>query len=230
MRNSLPYTFRSGTGTVATPVSGDARVKLYFAPGACSLAPHIILREAGVRFSLERVDTRAKMTETGADFLAINPKGYVPVLMLDDGEIVTEGIVLQQLIADQNPQANLAPPRGSKERRKLEQWLVFLATEVHKAHIPLFWPGTPESARPLFIAKIGQRYDLIEKTLSDDRAYLTGETFTIADAYLFTLANWAQRVEMDLAKWPYLERYMQRVARRPAVEAAFEAEELKRPA
>ena len=131
-------------------------MKLYYAPLACSLAPHIILREAGVRFSLERVDTKKKITETGADFLAINPKGYVPVLELDDGEIVTEGIVLQQLIAELNPQAGLTPPRGSHERRKLDQWLVFLATEVHKAHIPLFWPATPADAKPLFIEKIGQ--------------------------------------------------------------------------
>jgi glutathione S-transferase len=205
-------------------------VKLYFSPAACSLAPHIILREAGVPFSLERVDTKAKTTETGADFLAINPKGYVPVLQLDDGEIVTEGIVLQQLIADEKPQANLAPPRGTKERRKLEQWLVFLATEVHKAHLPLFWPATPDNAKPVFVDKIGQRYDLIEKTLSDGRDYLTGETFTIADAYLFTLANWAQRAGIDLAKWPHLQSYVGRVAARPAVQAALEAEGLKKPA
>lgn len=202
-------------------------MKLYFAPAACSLAPHIILREAGVTFSLERVDTKAKKTETGADFLAINPKGYVPALQLDDGEIVTEGVVLQQLIADQNPQANLAPPRGGKERRKLEEWLVFLATEVHKAHLPLFWPATPDSAKPVFVEKIGQRYDLIEKTLGDGRSYLMGETFTIADAYLFTLANWAERAGVALTKWPHLQRYVGRVSARPAVQAALEAEGLK---
>jgi glutathione S-transferase len=199
-------------------------LKLYYAPLACSLAPHIILREAGVRFSLERVDTKKKITETGADFLAINPKGYVPVLELDDGEIVTEGIVLQQLIAELNPQAGLTPPRGSHERRKLDQWLVFLATEVHKAHIPLFWPATPADAKPLFIEKIGQRYDVLEATLSDGRAYLTGPTFTIADAYLFTLANWAERAGIELAKWRRMHAYVSRVAGRPAVQAALAAE------
>lgn len=199
-------------------------MKLYYSPSACSLAPHIILREAGTPFSLERVNTKTKTTETGADYLAINPKGYVPALELDDGEIVTEGIILQQLIADRNPQANLIPPAGTKARRQLEQWLVFLATEVHKVHIPLFWPTTPTDAKPAFLDKIAQRYALIEKTLNDGRAYVTGDSFTIVDAYLFTLANWAPRVDIDLAQWPQLQRLLARVAARPAVQAALDAE------
>jgi glutathione S-transferase len=205
-------------------------MKLYYSPGACSLAPHIILRETGAAFALERVDTKAKKTETGADYLAVNPKGYVPALQFDDGEVLTEGVVLQQYLADQAPHVGLAPPRGTHERLRLEELLVFLTTEVHKAHDLLFQQGAPEEARTALRERIGRRYDVIEQRLADERPFLTGDVFTIADAYFFTLANWASHVGIDLARWPNIVRLRDRVAQRPAVRAALEAEGLLRAA
>ncbi|MDX2234995.1 MAG: glutathione transferase GstA [Hyphomonadaceae bacterium] len=205
-------------------------MKLYYAPGACSLAPHIVLRETGAAFTLEKVDIRGKKTETGADFLAINPKGYVPALDMGDGDVLTEGVVMQQYIADQAPQTGLAPARGTRERLRVEEWLVFISSELHKTHSPLFSPATPAEARAGFIDKIGQRYDYIERTLSDGRAYLTGPAFTVADAYLFTITNWAKPVGVDLARWPNLSAYVARVAARPAVQAALVAEGLVKAA
>jgi len=201
-----------------------------YSPGACSLAPHIILREAGADFTLEKTDTKAKRTERGADFLTVNPKGYVPVLELDDGYNLTEGVVIQEYLADRAPDAKLAPLPGSQERLKLRELLLFLSTEIHKTFSPLFAPTTPDDYKPLAREKIGARFDLLEQRLSDGRAYLTGAGFTIADAYFFTLANWAQFVGIDLAKWSNIGRFMQRVAARPAVQAALEAEGLKKAA
>jgi len=192
--------------------------------------PHIILREAGADFTLEKTDTKAKRTERGADFLTVNPKGYVPVLELDDGYNLTEGVVIQEYLADRAPDAKLAPLPGSQERLKLRELLLFLSTEIHKTFSPLFAPTTPDDYKPLAREKIGARFDLLEQRLSDGRAYLTGAGFTIADAYFFTLANWAQFVGIDLAKWSNIGRFMQRVAARPAVQAALEAEGLKKAA
>jgi glutathione S-transferase len=208
----------------------DNRMKLYYSPGACSLAPHIILRETGADFTLEKTDTKTKKTERDADFLAINPKGYVPVLELDDGYNLTEGVVIQEYLADRAPEAKLAPPPGSVERLKLKELLLFLTTEIHKTFSPLFAPTTPDDYKPLAREKISARFDLLEQRLSDGRSYLTGAGFTIADAYFFTLASWAQFVGIDLAKWPSIGRFMQRVAARPAVQAALEAEGLKKAA
>ena len=205
-------------------------MKLYYSPGACSLAPHIILREIGAAFTLEKADTKTKRTESGADFLAVNPKGYVPVLELEDGYNLTEGVVIQQHLADSAPAAKLAPPRGATERLRLEELLVFLSTEIHKSFSPLFSAATPDVYKPLARDKIAARFDLIEKRLGDGRAYLTGEAFTIADAYFFTLANWAPYVDIDLGRWPNITRFQQRVAARPAVQAALEAEGLKQAA
>lgn len=205
-------------------------MKLYYSPGACSLAPHIILRETGATFTLEKTDTKTKTTASGANFLDINPKGYVPVLELEDGYPLTEGVVIQQYLADRTPQAKLAPAPGTAERLKLEELLVFLTTEVHKAFSPLFAATTPDDFKPVAREKIGQRFDLIEQRLADGRAFLTGETFTIADAYAFVLINWANFVGIDLAKWPNIGRFMQRVAARPSVQAALEAEGLKKAA
>lgn len=205
-------------------------MKLYYSPGACSLAPHIILRETGAQFTLEKTDTKTKTTASGANFLDVNPKGYVPVLQIEDGYNLTEGVVIQQYLADRAPEAKLAPAPGTAERLKLEELLVFLTTEVHKAFSPLFAATTPDDYKPLAREKIGQRFDLIEQRLADGRGFLTGETFTIADAYFFTLANWANFVGIDLAKWPNIGRFMQRVAARPAVQAALEAEGLKKAA
>lgn len=201
-------------------------MKLYYSPSACSLAPHIILREAGADFTLEKVDIRGKKTETGADFSQINPKGYVPVLELDDGYRLSEGVVIQQYIADQKPDAKLAPARGTKERLKLEELLVFLSTEVHKNFSPMFSPTTPDDYKKISVEKIGGRFDLLEKQLSDGRPYLTGDQFTIADAYLFTLSNWTKFTGIDLTRWPNLNAFAQRVAARPAVQAALRAEGL----
>lgn len=205
-------------------------MKLYYSPGACSLAPHIILREIGAQFTLEKTDTKTKTTASGANFLDVNPKGYVPVLQIEDGYNLTEGVVIQQYLADRAPEAKLAPAPGTAERLKLEELLVFLTTEVHKAFSPLFAATTPDDFKPLAREKIGQRFDLLERRLSDGRAYLTGESFTIADAYAFVLINWASFVGIDLAKWPNIGRFMQRVAARPAVQAALEAEGLKQAA
>lgn len=201
-------------------------MKLYYSPAACSLAPNIALREIGADFALEKVDLKAKKTETGADFSAINPKGYVPALALDDGEVLTEGVVMQQYIADLKPEAKLAPPRGTKERRKLEELLVFLSTEVHKNFSPLFAPTTPDDYKAQVKDKIAQRFDYLEKQLSDGRQFLTGDQFTIADGYLFTLSNWTRFTGLDLARWPNIAALAGRVAQRPSVQAALKSEGL----
>lgn len=201
-------------------------MKLYYSPGACSLAPNIALREIGADFTLEKVDLRAKKTESGADFLAINPKGYVPALQLDDGEVLTEGVVMQQYIADQKPESKLAPARGTKERRKLEELLVFISTEVHKNFSPLFGPTTPDEYKTIAKDRIAQRFDYLEKQLSDGRLFLTGDQFTIADGYLFTLSNWAKPVGLDLKRWPNITAFAGRVAQRPTVQAALKSEGL----
>lgn len=201
-------------------------MKLYYAPAACSLAPHIALLEIGATFTTEKVDTKSKTTASGADFLAINPKGYVPALQLDDGDVLTEGVVMQQYIADLKPEAKLAPARGTKERRKLEELLVFLSTEVHKNFSPLFAPGTPDAYKETAKGNISRRLDYLEKQLSDGRKFLTGDQFTIADAYLFTLSNWTKFVGIDLARWPNISAFAGRVAQRPTVQAAMKAEGL----
>lgn len=201
-------------------------MKLYYSPGACSLAPHIALRESGADFTLEKVDIRAHTTETGANFSEINPKGYVPVLELDDGYRLSEGVVIQQYIADQKPASKLAAARGGKERLQLEELLVFLSTEVHKNFSPLFSPTTPDEYKKVAVEKIGGRFDLLDKQLSDGRPFLTGDQFTIADAYLFTLSNWTKPTGIDLLRWPNIAAFAQRVAQRPAVQAALKAEGL----
>ncbi|MBL8535767.1 MAG: glutathione transferase GstA [Hyphomonadaceae bacterium] len=200
-------------------------MKLYYSPAACSLAPHIALIETGAAFTAEKVG-RDKKTASGADFLAINPKGYVPALELDDGDLLTEGVVMQQYIADLKPEAGLAPARGTKERLKLEELLVFLSTEVHKNFSPLFAPATPDDYKTQVKEKIAQRFDYLEKQLSDGRAFLTGSQFTIADAYFFTLSNWAKFTGIDLARWPNIAAFAGRVAQRPSVQQAMKAEGL----
>jgi glutathione S-transferase len=199
-------------------------MKLYFSPGACSLAPHIILRESGLDFTLDKLDFATRKTASGEDFSAVNPKGYVPALRMDDGEVLTEGVVMQQYIADQAPGSPIAVKDGSKQRLRVEEWQVFISTELHKGHSPLFAPDMPDAAKAIFRDKIAKRYDYIEKQLADGRAFLTGDQFTIADAYLFTVSNWSPKLGIDLAKWPKLVAYRERVAARPAVRAALEAE------
>ncbi|BCP52753.1 glutathione S-transferase [Kaistia sp. 32K] len=199
-------------------------MKLYYAPGACSLSPHIALREAGVPFTMEKVDLRAKSTETGSDFKAINPKGYVPALELDDGRIVTEGPVIVQMIADLAPEKRLAAPLGSTERYQLMGWLSFIATELHKGFSPFFNPAVNDEAKQSFTERLKLRLGYLTDALGD-KPYLMGDDFSVADGYLFTVLRWARAFKFDVG--PKLDAYFDRVAARPAVQAALEAEGLK---
>lgn len=199
-------------------------MKLYYAPGACSLSPHIILRELGVDFDLEQVDLAAKRTARGADFRALNPKGYVPALELDDGEVLTEGVAIVQYLADRFAPGQLAPPAGTVERARLLSHLNFVASELHKAFGPLFNPTTSAGARDEAVANVSHRLDLLEEGLADGRAYLLGESFSVADAYLFVICSWAEPSGVKLALWPALSAHQARVAERPSVKQARAAE------
>lgn len=201
-------------------------MKLYFSPSACSLSPHIVLREAGISFDLVRVDLREKHVKGGGNFLEINPKGYVPVLELDDGSRFTEGAAIVQYLADQKPESKLAPANGTIERYRLQEWLNFIASEVHKSYSPLFYPTTPDQTKQASKDKLAARFDYVVKTL-EKTPYLMGDTFTVADAYLYTILRWSQGTGVDLAKWPALVAYVERVGSRPAVKAALEAEGVK---
>jgi len=199
-------------------------MKLYFSPGACSLHPHITLREAGLKFDLVRVDLRAhKLAGGGDDYYGVNPKGYVPLLELDDGSRLSEGAVIDQYIADQNPDARLIPRAGTIERYRAQEWLNFIATELHKQFSPLFYPTTPEEVKTQQRQKIGARFDLISKTL-EKQPYLLGDQFTAPDAYLFNMLRWTEHTGIDRSKWPHLVAFYERVEKRPAVQAALEAE------
>jgi glutathione S-transferase len=200
-------------------------MKLYFSPGACSLSPHIILREAGAKFELEQVDNREKKTKSGQDYWAINPKGQVPVLELDSGERLTEGPIIVQYIADQKPGSGLAPPAGTMERYRVQEWLNFTTSELHKTFGPIFRPTTPDAYKTISKENLGKRFDWLDKQLAGCQ-YLMGDRFTIADAYLFVVLRWAARVEMDLSKWPNLKAYVDRIAARPKVQEAMKAEGL----
>ena len=199
-------------------------MKLFYSPGACSLSPHILLREAGLSFTPVRVDLKTHKTEDGADFYAISAKGYVPALQLDDGSMLTEGVAIDLWIADQVPAAGLAPREGMDRYRMIEL-LTFIATELHKNMGGLFVPGLPDATREMITQRLTARLGLIEQQLTG-RTWLTGEQFTVADAYLFTVAGWAKWVKFDLSPWPQLGAYLARVAARPAVQAALKAEGL----
>jgi len=200
-------------------------MKLYFAPGACSLSPHIVLREAGARFELEQVNNAEKKTKSGEDFWKVNPKGQVPVLVLDSGEKLTEGPVIVQYIADHSPASGLAPAAGTMDRYRVQEWLNFTTSELHKTFGPIFRPTTPDEFKKLSKENLGKRFDWLDKQLAG-RMYLMGDKFTIADAYLFTVLRWTARIEIDLAKWPNLKAYFDRVAARPKVREAMKAEGL----
>lgn len=202
-------------------------MKLYFSPGACSLSPHIALREAGLAFDLVRVDLRTKRMQDGSDFREVNPKGYVPALELDDGQLLTEGLAIVQYIADQKPESKLAPQAGTLERYRLQEWLSFIATELHKNFSPLFDPTSPEATREASKSRLASRFDLVEKQL-EKSPYLLGDDFTAADAYLFTVLRWPQYLGIDMAKWPALQGFVERVSTRPAVQAALQAEGVKK--
>ncbi|XYI03616.1 glutathione transferase GstA [Sorangium sp. So ce1128] len=201
-------------------------MKLYFSPGACSLSPHIVLREAGLEFDLEQVHLGTKKTKSGADFTLINPKGYVPALEIEGGEVLTEGPAIVQYIADQKPESGLAPPAGTLGRYRLQEWLNFISTELHKQFSPLFNPKTPEEQKSAAREYVGRRFAHVAPRL-EGAPYLMGEQFTVADAYLFTVLTWTKFAKIDLGPWPALAQYKERVGARPAVEAALAAEQGK---
>jgi glutathione S-transferase len=205
---------------------GRKMMKLYYSPGACSLSPNIILREAGIPFELERVDNSTKKTETGADFAKVNPKGYVPTLRLDDGQVLTEGAAIVQYIADQRPETGLAPRGGTIERARVQEHLNFTASEIHKAFGPLFSPDTTDAGKQAAMANVGRKLDHMERVLSDGRAYLLGDHFSVADAYLFVVSTWTKPTGIGLTKWPHLAKFVERVAARPKVREAMKAEGL----
>ncbi|MGN6106199.1 MAG: glutathione transferase GstA [Kofleriaceae bacterium] len=200
-------------------------MKLYYARGACSLSPHIVLREAERRFELERVELSTHRTSTGQDFWQINPKGYVPVLEIDRDELLTEGPAIVQYVADLVPEKRLAPPNGTFARYHLQEWLNFISTEIHKQFSPLFRSDTPAAYAEILRGRLGDRLIYLSDVLAS-RGFLMGETFTVADAYLFTMLQWGDRFGIDLAIYPNLDDYEFRISQRPAVRAALDAEGL----
>jgi glutathione S-transferase len=200
-------------------------MKLYFFPGACSLCPHIVLRETGTPFELERVDTKAKTTASGEDFLAVSRTGLVPALRLDDGQVLTEVSAIVQYIADKKPEAGLMPAPGSMERYRLLEWLNFLATEVHKQNTPLFKPNTPEEYRTIARDILSRSYALLDKHLAG-KQFMLGDRYSVADPYLFVMANWLRLHKIDVAQWPNVKALHERVRERPKVQEALRAEGL----
>ena len=200
-------------------------MKLYYSPGACSLSPHIVLHEAGLPFEAVMASTKTHQLPDGSDYYAINPLGYVPFLVLDDGRTLKEGQVIAQYIADQVPQSGLVPPAGSWERYKVQEWLSFIGTELHKGFSPLFNPATPADYKPMVKERLTQRLTWLDGELAG-KDYLTGSTFTIADAYLFTVSGWAGFVGVDLSSLSNLLAFRAKVGARPAVQAALRAEGL----
>lgn len=199
-------------------------MKLFYAPGSCSLSPHIALLEAGLKFDLEKVDMANKMTSVG-DFMKINPKGYVPALMLDNGEVLTEGAVIVQYIADQKPEAQLIGKAGSNERYRTQEWLNFISTELHKGFGPLFNKTAPEETKTAAREKLAKRFDFLSQHFAKNN-FLMGTQYTVADGYLFTVMSWADKLNFDLIKWPSLMGFMERMKTRPATNAALKAEGL----
>lgn len=204
-------------------------MKLYYKPGACSLATHIVLNELGLSFDIESVDTSAKTTAGGRDFLEINPDGYVPALELDNGNVLTEGAAILQYLADQHPASGLAPAPGSWERTQLHRHLNFIAAELHKSFSPLF-QGAEGAAREAAIDKVRKRIAHFEPILADGRPYLMGDTFSVADAYLFTVLNWTGFIGLSLEEFPQAKAFVARIAERKATQQALEAEGLRKAA
>ena len=200
-------------------------MKLYYSAGACSLSPHIALEEAGLSYEAIAAPTKTHQLPDGSDYYKINPLGYVPLLVLDDGRQLREGPAIVQYIADLAPEKNLAPANGTYERSKLQEWLNFIGTELHKGFSPLFNPATPADYKPMVIAKLAERLKFTDGELAG-KQYLMGDTYTVADGYLFTVTNWAPYVGVDLSSLTNLVAYRARVAARPAVIAAMTAEGL----
>ncbi len=204
-------------------------MQLYFSPGACSLASHITVLETGLPVELKRADTKTKKLEDGSDYFAINSKGAVPALRLDNGQVLTEGPVIMQYLADQKGDGKLAPKNGTLERYRLQEWLNYITSEVHKSFSPLFNPAATDAVKAYTVQNLEKKFDWLNKQLTG-KQYLTGDQFTIADAYLFVVANWSNFVNIDLTRWPALKAFQDRVAARPKVKEAMEAEGLLKKA
>lgn len=200
-------------------------MKLYYSPGSCSLSPHIVLLEAGLPFQPVLASTKTHKLQDGTDFYTLNPKGYVPLLELDNGERLSEGPAIVQYIADQVPEKGLAPPAGTMARYRLMEWLTFIGTELHKSFSPLFTPGMPDEAKAIYRERLLRRFAWVDQELAT-RTHLLGETFTVADAYLFTVSRWCGFVGVHITGLAHLQAYLARVAARPAVQAAMKAEGL----
>jgi glutathione S-transferase len=201
-------------------------MKLYYRPAACSLASNIALRDAGLKFELVKVD-KQKRTADGQDFLEVNPKGYVPALRLDNGEVLTENVTVLQYIADRNPAAKLAPPAGTMERYRLMEWLSFINSEIHKSFTPLFREEAPEGAKEYTRKVLTARLEYLQRVWGS-RSFVMGEQFTVADHYLYTVLSWAPHVGIDLGQWPQLKRFYERVGERASVVEARKAEGLNK--
>ncbi len=200
-------------------------MKLYYFSGACSLASNISLREAGLKFELVKVDRRTRKAADGLDFNEVNPKGYVPALTLDNGEVLTENLAVLQYIADRNPAAKLAPPAGTMERYRLVEWLAFISTEIHKSFSPLFRDDAHDEVKQYARKLLSGRLDYLNRAIGN-RPFLMGEQFTVADAYAFTVLSWGRFVNVDLGRWPQLQRHSERVGARPQVIEALKSEGL----
>ena len=200
-------------------------MKLFYSPGACSLSPHIVAQEAGIPLEMIRVDTRTKTITTEGDFWAINPKGYVPALELDDGQVLTEGPAIVQYLADLKPESALAPPNGTASRYRLQEMLNYVTSEIHKTYSPLFNPKVSAEVRAERIEYLKKRYALLDRHLAA-HDYLVGDRFTAADAYLFVVTNWAKSTKVDLSGFTHLLAFQKRIAARPAVQAAMKTEGL----
>ncbi len=200
-------------------------MKLYYSPGACSLSPHIVLREAGLAFEPVLAPTKTHQLPDGTDYYTINPLGYVPLLELDDGTRLREGPAIVQYVADQVPTKNLAPAAGTLQRYRLQEWLTFIGTEIHKTYSPLFNPKMPEEGKQIFRDRLLSRYRWVDEQLAG-KQYLMGDHFTVADAYFFTVTRWAQPMKIDLSAMRNVQAHQERVAARPAVQEAMRAEGL----
>jgi len=200
-------------------------MKLYYSPGACSLSPHIVLRESGLAFEPVLASTKTHKLADGTDYYGINPKGYVPLLELDNGERLSEGPVIVQYIADQVPAKKLAPANGTMARYRLQEWLNFITSELHKGFSPLFNPAMAEDAKPLFRNKLAERLKWVDSQLAG-KSYLMGDEFSVADAYLFTVTSWTGYVGIDISALANLNAFMARMKARPAVQEAMKAEGL----
>ena len=202
-------------------------MKLYYSPGACSLSPHIVLRESGLAFEPVLASTKTHKLQDGTDYYTINPRGYVPLLELDDGQRLTEGPAIVQYIADRVPEKNLAPANGTMARYRLQEWLNFVTSELHKSFSPLFNPAMPEEGKAIYRARLADRFKYVDAQL-EGKQYLLGDSFSVADAYLFVVSTWSPHVGVDISGLKNLGAFSARVAARPAVQAALKAEGLSK--